>query len=107
MHNFEEMDRRGTEDVLGHDEINHDKIDLNENPHIVLSKVRANNANRPIIGHFKIDILLVTETKIDEFFTTTQFQIDGFSPTFRLDPNRFGGGVMIYVRDHLLCVEIY
>ena len=60
MHNFEEMDRRGTEDVLGHDEINHDKIDLNENPHIVLSKVRANNANRPILGHFKIDILLVT-----------------------------------------------
>ena len=48
---------------------------------------------------------MVTGTKIDESYTTTQFQIDGFSPPFRQARNKFEGGVMIYVRN-LLCVEI-
>ena len=29
MHNFEERDKRGRENVWSHDEINHDKIELN------------------------------------------------------------------------------
>ncbi len=102
----------------------HDEINLNENPHIVLGKLRASNPNRPIIGHIninfleskfetlkdlikdKLDILVVSETKIDESSTTTQFTIDGFSRPFRLDRDKLGGGLIIYVKEHLLCVEI-
>ena len=54
----------------------------------------------------KLDILVVTETKIDESYPNSQFSIDGFSTPFRLDRNKFGGGVMIYVKENLLCVEI-
>ena len=48
-----------------------------------------------------IDILVLTETKIDSSFPNAQFRIDGFSASFRLDRNRFGGGVLIYVREDI------
>ena len=34
-----------------------------------------------------IDILLISETKIDNSFPVCQFIIDGFSPPYRLDHN--------------------
>ena len=55
---------------------------------------------KSIIGK-NIDILVITETKIDPSFPNSQFQIDGFSMPFRFDRNRFGGGVIIYVRDDI------
>ena len=45
-----------------------------------------------------IDILLVTETKIDDSFPISQFCIEGFSTPFRLDRNAHGGGILLYVR---------
>lgn len=32
-----------------------------------------------------VDILLLTETKLDDSFPTSQFLVDGFSEPFRLD----------------------
>ena len=46
----------------------------------------------------KIDILIVTETKLDSTFPTSQFVIDGYSEPYRFDRNRNGGGVLIYIR---------
>ena len=46
-----------------------------------------------------IDFLLVSETKIDGSFTTSQFLIPGFSPPFRLDRDCNGGGLLLYVKD--------
>ena len=101
-----------------------DQVDLNENPQLVLGKLRAGNPNRPIIGHInvnflapkfeslksliedKLDILVVTETKLDESFPSGQFIIEGFSQPFRLDRNNHGGGIMVFVKEHLICVEI-
>ena len=48
-----------------------------------------------------IDILVLTETKLDSSFPNSQFAIDGFSVPFRFDRNRFGGGVLIYVWDDI------
>ena len=48
-----------------------------------------------------IDVLVVTETKIDDSFPTAQFFIDGYSAPYRLDRNRHGGGILIYVRDDI------
>ena len=49
---------------------------------------------------------MVTETKLDESYTSSQFHIEGFTNPFRLDRNNFGGGVMIFVNSHLPVREI-
>ena len=46
-----------------------------------------------------VDILVVCETKLDETFPSSQFHMDGFSLPYRLDRNRNGGGVMIFVKE--------
>ena len=45
-----------------------------------------------------LDILIITETKLDNTFLVSQFHIDGYSKRYRLDRNRNGGGIIIYVR---------
>ena len=83
-----------------------------------LSQFRIKNVNRLIIGHLNInsisgkfdqlkyliekiiDVLIFTETKIDACLPNSQFIIDGYSPPFRYDRNRFGGGFLIHI---LLC----
>ena len=46
-----------------------------------------------------LDILLISETKIDESFSSPQFLLDGFSRPYRLDGCANGGGILLYVRD--------
>ena len=46
-----------------------------------------------------IEILILTETKLDETFLTSQFLMDGFSKPYRFDRNKYGGGVIIYIQD--------
>ena len=48
-----------------------------------------------------IDILILTETKIDQSFPENQFLIKGYSKPFRLDRNEHGGGIMVYVREDI------
>ena len=82
-----------------------------------LANLRLQNVNKLIIGNLninslpakfdqlkfllqdKIDILVLTETKLDASFPSNQFLIDGFSQPYRHDRNRNGGGVMIYIRE--------
>ena len=45
-----------------------------------------------------VDVLVVTETKLDDTFLTSQFLVTGFSVPYRLDRNRNGGGIMIFIR---------
>ena len=102
----------------------HDEFDLNDNPSRVLSEIRRKSFNRPVIGHIninflegkfdalklfiedKLDVLVVTETKIDDSYPTSQFGIKGFGTPFRHDRNKYGGGVLVYIREHLPCREI-
>ena len=44
-----------------------------------------------------MDILVRTETKLDSSFPESQFIIDGFRQPYRLDRNKHGAGVMIFV----------
>ena len=48
-----------------------------------------------------VDILVITETKLDNSLPTSQFLVKGFVEPFRLDRNRNGGGVMIYIWDDI------
>ena len=89
-----------------------------------LNDLKINNSNRIIIGHIninsirnkfddlqhivrdKIDILLVSETKIDNSFPDGQFSIDGYSKPYRHDRNAFGGGLVAYFREDIPCREL-
>ena len=90
-----------------------------ENPTDVLHKIRIKNVNRIVIGSLNInslpakfdqlkevigknlDILTIQETKLDSSFTPQQFIIEGYSEPYRLDRDRDGGGVLIYVREDI------
>ena len=47
----------------------------------------------------RVNILLVSETKIDDNFPQGQFVLDGFSVSSRLDCNCLGGDLMLFVRE--------
>ena len=53
----------------------------------------------------KVDILAITESKLNTSFRTTQFLIDGYSKPFRFDRNRNAVGVLLYVREDIACRE--
>ena len=90
-------------------------------PNVILSDLRKRNVGRLIIGHLninsfhnkfqalkglfkgKLDILCVSEIKIDESFPTSQFFKEGFSTPFRLDRNH---EIIIYVREDIPCKEL-
>ena len=48
-----------------------------------------------------LDILLITETKIDSSFPESQFEIDGFTTPYRVDRDCHGGGILLYIRQDI------
>ena len=50
----------------------------------------------------KIDILLLSETKIDNSFPDSQFYLKNYR-MFRKDRNQKGGGIIIYISEEVLC----
>ena len=46
-----------------------------------------------------VDILTISETKIDDSFPNRQFLIDGYTAPYRLDRNSVGGDILVYVRE--------
>ena len=92
---------------------------LEENFKDALKKLRIKDLNRVIISQININsiinkiellseavlgnmgILMVSETKIDMPFLTSQFVIQGFGTPFRLDRKNTGGGILVYVRDDI------
>ena len=49
----------------------------------------------------KVDILVLTETKIDSSFLNQQFHNEGFCFSYRLNRNKHGGGVLVYIREDI------
>ena len=88
-------------------------------PRLVLNELRAKNMDRPIISCINInflenkfeplksiitdnvDILLVSETKLDDTFPLNQFEIEGYSIPKRLDRNCHSGGILFFIRNDL------
>ena len=53
-----------------------------------------------------IDILMITETKLHDSFPVSQFEIDGFSAPFRLDRNKNGGGILIFIGSYIVASKL-
>ena len=54
----------------------------------------------------EIDILMISETKLDTTFPTNQFFIQGYSTVYRLDRNDKGGGIMLFVKDGIITLTL-
>ena len=94
------------------------------NPSKILKNLRISNINRLVVAHSNInhvtgkleplleiiqdniDILAITETKLDESYTTNMLDIEGYSLPYRRDRNVNGGGVLVYVKEGILCREL-
>ena len=62
--------------------------------HLNINSIRNNfELSSPLIGG-KIDILTITETKLDATFPTNQFSIQLYSILYRMDQNDKGREIM-------------
>ena len=55
---------------------------------------------KEVIGN-TIDILLISETKLDDTFTMSQFILENFTLLYRLDRTEHGGGLMFFFREDI------
>ena len=46
-----------------------------------------------------VDMLMISETKLDESFPVSQFLMPGFENPIHLDRSSSGGGIMLYIRE--------
>ena len=51
--------------------------------------------------------MVITESKLHDSYSTSQFFIDGFSAPFRLDRNVNGGRVLIYTREDITYKQLF
>ena len=98
------------------------KIDNEIVDHITnadLKSLHIRNLNKTVVGHLNInsirnkfdflahqvkgniDILMISETKLDEGFPPSKIFLNGCSVPFRFDRNANGGGILLYIRDDL------
>ena len=49
---------------------------------------------------------MVSETKLDDSLPVSQFNVDGFSTPFRLDRNKNGRGIILYIRSYMIASEV-
>ena len=85
------------------------------NKYATLRSLRVKNIDKILLGHVninnlrnksemladlikgKLDIMLISETKIDYTFPTSQFDIEGYT-SFRLDRTANRGGILLHTR---------
>ena len=109
---YPETSMEENSDILGSESITASAFDI-------LKDIRVKNVNKVVIGTLNInslapkfdqlsevigknlDILTIQETKLDSSFPSQQFALPGYSEPYRLDRNREGGGVIIYVREDI------
>ena len=91
--------------------------DDNTDPLKILKKLKSSNLNRLVIGQLNInsirnkfeplkllikgniDIMVITESKLDSTFPSEQYAIEGYNLPYRIDKDATSGGVLIYVRE--------
>ena len=53
-----------------------------------------------------IDILAIAETKLDSSFPSAQFLVYGYKTPYRKDGNKYGGGLLVYVKEDIPCCQL-
>ena len=114
---FNSPDNSVIDDLLYSDHENN--TEANDDYLEELKLLRKSNAKRPLIAHLNInslknkfteiheilgqslvDMLVLAETKLDSSFNNNIYSFTGFKME-RKDRDRYGGGIIVYVRDDL------
>ena len=84
-----------------------------------LKVISKKNPNRIVLAHLNInslrnkfdilidqitgnvDVMVISDTKLDDSFPESQFKIPGYSSIFRLDRDQNGGGIMVFVLEDI------
>ena len=92
---------------------------MTKNALCTLNVIRKNNLNRLICAHINTnsirnkfdmlasqvkgnaDVVIISETKLDGTFPVDQFVLERFSNPFRIDCNKNGGGILLFVREDI------
>ena len=100
------------------------QLENDMDPKEMMEYLKTKHRDRPIIAHLninfldpkfeplkdiikdKVDILLVSETKLDDSNPEGRFFIEGYKEPIRLDRNKNGGGLLFFIHDDLECKEI-
>ena len=69
--------------------------------HLIINSVRNKFEVLTYIIDNNIDLLLISETKLDDSFPTVHFQMKGFSVPYRYDRSVKGGGLLLYIREDI------
>ena len=79
----------------------------NKNPYrVITGHININSIRNKFESLVKyvgnnIDILMVSQTKIDDAFLESQFLVEGFSTPCRLDQTVKGGGILVCIRQDI------
>ena len=88
--------------VLHHERLKHNK-------NAIIGYLNINSLRnkltdlKVILKYLSLDYFILSETKLDESFPNAQFTLDGYEIRARRDRNKFGGGLIEYVRKGLIC----
>ena len=82
------------------------KVKINNAKNVIIATLNVNSLvskfdELKVIGQGVFDILIINETKLNASFPVNQFCINYFSTPYRLDRNRNGGGIIIYLREDM------
>ena len=98
-------------------EVNNKLVDNASNKDLISPRIR--NLNKIVVGHLNInstrnkfdflahqvqgniDILMISETILDESFPPGQFLLDGYGVPFRSDRDGNGGGILLFIREDI------
>ena len=55
------------------------------------------------LKHISLDYYVLSETKLDNSFPCAHFQISDYQKRARTDLNKYGGGLIEFVKKELIC----
>ena len=100
-------------------ELNEFTKSMGETSYSVLKNLRVKNIKGIIIAHIninsirnkfdtltdlvtgKIDILLLSDTEVNDSFPSAQFKMPDYTSPYRLDRTNNGGGLLLYIREDI------
>ena len=59
-----------------------------------------------IMQNIPLDYLVLSETKLGESFPNALFKIDGYGRRARRNRDKYGGGLIVFVRREIVCKNI-
>ena len=99
--------------------VNQSQLNEANNENSILKNLTLKNSEKVIVGHnnlssprnkfelltemvqHKVDLLMISETKLDSSFQDAQFNPKSYLKSHRLDRNSKGGGIILYFREDI------